>query len=477
MVERNANRERHEDARPDSSKNENTNAWWQELVQGRSTQNSFLRNPENAREANLGGQHLPGLELFDSLSRERRFAQTSLLEGFQSQDRVARPTIERSGNDITRFVDINGNEYTRRGDNYFNTRNPAQTEGILLRFDQNGAVRMRDRETGIVRTTASDGVETTDYAAVNGGKTIRRVEGNVETISLEDRGGRHRNLVLERNANGAMVRSYTDGSGVTYTFNNQRNDSGAPLYSAIDKNGQQLGSKFTINADRSGNVLINNYDQPDSPQFARRELNNGMTVTSGRTSESRVITDAAGNRLNANSDQVRAALRTQMISEVPSNLDMQRNLDRAASFRTQTEYAPVAGSAAVSLQMRSLFDGGDWDPKATGQGNNVTNMEYEAYGNWQYGYLGRASGFSEQYLREQAGRFQYSPDPRWGHPGFLGYGGTGTQGDDPEDVRFMDRGFASYRADHPEHARESLQASTTNLLMRMAAAPFNALVL
>lgn len=476
MVERDSQRERHESVRPDNSRDDNTNAWWQELAQATGSHNSLLRNTE-IREANLSAQHLPRFELFDSLLQESRIAQTFLLERFQSHDRIARPTIERSGNDITRFVDINGNEYTRRGDHYSNARNPAQTEGVMLRFDQNGAVRMKDRETGIVRTTTADGTETTDYAAVNGGKTTRRIEGNLENISIEDRGGRSRNLILERNENGAMVRSYTDGSGVTYSFNNQRNSDGKPLYSAVDRNGRELGRNYTVNADRSGNVLVNNYDQPDSPQFARRELNNGMTVTSGKTADSRVVTDAAGNRLDASSDQVRAALRTQMISEVPANLDMQRNLDRAASFRTQTEFAPVAGSAAVSLQMRSLFDGGDWDPKTTGQGNNVTNMEYEAYGNWQYGYLGRASGFSEQYLREQAGRFQYSPDPRWGHPGFLGYGGTGTQGDDPEDVRFMDRGFASYRAEHPEHARESLQASTTNVLLRMAAAPFQGILM
>ncbi|PZM85837.1 MAG: hypothetical protein DKT66_00080 [Candidatus Melainabacteria bacterium] len=59
----------------------------------------------------------------------------------------------------------------------------------------------------------------------------------------------------------------------------------------------------------------------------------------------------------------------------------------------------------------------------------------------------------------------------------MGFGGSGTQGDDPEDVLFMDRGFASYRTEHPEHARESLQASQTGMLLRLAAGPFSGLAL
>lgn len=478
MVDKNAQSERHLDARPPVSETrESTSSWWSELWHSGNSQESLLRAQSDSTRYVSHNRNLPKLQLFEYQSSENRIGKSLLLDDLRNRDRTIRPEIQHDGRNITRFVDLNGNEYTRRGDHYFNTRNPLQKDGVLLRFDQNGDVRMKDRESGIVRTTSADGVETTDYAAVHGGKTIRTIEGNIENISLEDRGGRHRSLVLERNSNGAMVRSYTDGSGTTFTHNNERNGDGKPLYTAVDKDGHEVGRNYTVNADRSGNVLVNNYDQPDSPQFAHRELNNGMTVSSGKTTDSRVVTDADGRQLDANSAQVKSALRTEMISEAPASFDMERSLQTAAGFRRADGMLPVGGTVYVSSQFRTLFDGGDWDPKAAGAGNNVANMEYEAYGNWLYGYLGRASGLTEGYLREQAGRFQHVSDPSWGRPGFLGFGGTGTQGDDPEDVKYMDRGFASYRAEHPEHARESLQASQTSMLLRLAAGPFSGLAL
>jgi len=447
MVETRAERERNTDARSDRSRqNESGDSLLREVIDFQANHSGSNRAAlEQGRRQNTGEAHLPNLEFFDSSTPERSYLALSMLN-LQSSDLVARPIVERSGGTINKFTDINGNQYRLQGDRYINPSNPAQTEGVYLSLLPDGSVRMRDRETRIVRTTSPDGLETTEYGP-RGGRVMRRIDGNVETMNFEDRGGRQRSLVLERNVNGAMVRSYTDGSGVTYTFNGQRRDGNAPLYSAVDRDGRELGRNFTVNADRSGNVIVNNYDQPNSPTFARRELNNGVTVTSGRSGESRTITDAFGSRLDPSSESTQAALRTRMISEVPRNLDLADHERQAQLYMRETHMSPELGTLRVATSFRTLFDGGEWDPKSAGAGNNVSNMEYEAFGNWQYGYLGRMSGFSEDFLRTQAGRFQYSPRPEWGQQAdWLGRGHTGNRGDDPEDTRFIDRGFSSFNS-------------------------------
>lgn len=471
---RNAEVERHSDARRNSSERHNNERGWSDVSRNLHQCRVGDRLEDLYRQPDTSAHHLPGLELYQQANSENTTALTGREQFFGSRDAMRdsyrttfdvtsqfndpteRPMIALTAdNRVREFTDIGGNHYVARGGNYFNDRNPAQSRGVELDATPDGGVRMRDRESGIVRTTSRDGVETTDYGAVGGGTATRRISHGQETIQFQDRGGRQRSLVLQTNENGAMVQSYTDGSGTTYTFNNQRNGDGGPLYTARRADGQELGSNFTVNADRSGNVIVNNNDNPNAADFARRELNNGITVTSNRDGSTREIRDAAGNVLDPNSDATRLALRTRMISDVPRDVHWEENLTLAASLRAGMDLP--GGAVVAAWQLWGLFDGGRWDPKRAGEGNNVSNMEYEAFGNWQYGYLGRASGFSEEFLTEQAGRFQHNRRPEWGTPGFLGSGGTGNQGDDPADTRYIQRGYASYRGDHPQETNPTLE--------------------
>ncbi len=405
MALRNAEAERQTDARRNSTSDPNEHFWSNvSRDHNQCRPGGHLQTLYQQRE-DTSSSHLPSLQLFEqpqsNSASDVRAGSLSVLNSFNHGDSTVRPTINHTAdNRVTDFTDIGGNHYTQRDGRFFNDRNPAQAEGVDLNMTENGSVRMRDRETGIVRTTSPDGAETTDYSAVNGGISTRRISGNQENIQFQDRGGRERSLVLQDNENGAMIQSYVDGSGTNYTFNNQRRPDGAQLYSARSASGQELGTNFAITADRSGNVLVNNYDRPSSLEFARRELNNGYSVSSDRSGSLRTVQDANGNLIGqgaTDSPEIAAALRTQMISDVPRNLDFQGNLNLAQAFRESEGYSPILGTANSLAQLRQLFDGGAWDPKTAGSGNNVANMEYEAYGNWQYGYLGRASGYSKNF--------------------------------------------------------------------------------
>ncbi len=79
--------------------------------------------------------------------------------------------------------------------------------------------------------------------------------------------------------------------------------------------------------------------------------------------------------------------------------------------------------------------GGDWDYKQLGP-------EYEDFGNYNYGVVGSAAGFSEGELERAAGAYQIyqgrSQDD-WGWPW-----GNSPYGDDPKDQRWINEGIKDY---------------------------------
>lgn len=84
---------------------------------------------------------------------------------------------------------------------------------------------------------------------------------------------------------------------------------------------------------------------------------------------------------------------------------------------------------------------GPWDYKQYNRG-------YQDFGNYNYGRTGAAMGLATDFLLGQAGRAQQAAGtsrPEWGEPGFLGFGGTGSNGDDPRDQEMIRRGISDQR--------------------------------
>ena len=81
---------------------------------------------------------------------------------------------------------------------------------------------------------------------------------------------------------------------------------------------------------------------------------------------------------------------------------------------------------------------GPWDFKQRAR-------RYENFGNFHYGVVGRAFGFSERTLLREAGRAQQAAgtsQTTWGDPGWRlnPWGGNGSFGDDPEDQKMIKEG-------------------------------------
>jgi hypothetical protein len=96
-------------------------------------------------------------------------------------------------------------------------------------------------------------------------------------------------------------------------------------------------------------------------------------------------------------------------------------------------------SEASKMSKKEFYDavksGGKWDYKTQGK-------QYENFGNYNFGVVGRANGFSEDTLKRGAGAYQvYSgtSKPSWGWPW-----GDPPYGDDPNDQSWIGEGANDY---------------------------------
>ena len=104
----------------------------------------------------------------------------------------------------------------------------------------------------------------------------------------------------------------------------------------------------------------------------------------------------------------------------------------------------------IRKRLEPVDYGQPWDYKAL-----TPDGRYEPFGNFHYGVVGRASGFSGRRLLREAGRTQVANDTREGnplHPGNPGwqwnpFGGTAPYGDYQEDQFMIDQGVDAYNTD------------------------------
>ena len=130
----------------------------------------------------------------------------------------------------------------------------------------------------------------------------------------------------------------------------------------------------------------------------------------------------------------------------PPNVDFAQNI-QIADENTAWYKGPISNGEWLT----SMVDyGQSWDYKA-----RTPDGRYEPFGNFHYGVVGRASGFSGRRLLREAGRAQVARDTRDGNPlqpGNLGwqwnpFGGTAPYGDYQEDQFMIQQGVDAHNKD------------------------------
>ena len=106
--------------------------------------------------------------------------------------------------------------------------------------------------------------------------------------------------------------------------------------------------------------------------------------------------------------------------------------------------AKQAGGMSPRAFRNQVKNKGPWDYKQQGR-------QYEEFGNFNYGAMGRAAGFPSGILLQEAGRAQVAAGtstPSWGVPGVRGlpFTGSGSFGDDPSDQFWIEQGVREYES-------------------------------
>lgn len=228
---------------------------------------------------------------------------------FRSNTGVTSEIEFNTANQPVRYRDMEGEEFVssdpgNEQGTWKSTSNRIQQVGIRLKFDStDNSVQMTDLDTKNVVTVTAGGVETTVYAPSNG-KTIRKVAGKEEWITTQDATGSVRDLYVVDN----KLQRYTDDQNVTYTLSNQsitqsskKDDTDAsssvtvvPLYRAVGPTGEEIPGRFTISANRTGNVMVRNEDSLAEPDSCRRVRVDGAVVTSNGDGSVRTFRTSSG---------------------------------------------------------------------------------------------------------------------------------------------------------------------------------------
>jgi len=108
---------------------------------------------------------------------------------------------------------------------------------------------------------------------------------------------------------------------------------------------------------------------------------------------------------------------------IPPGVDIQKNIAEAKTMSLWEFYNAVK-------------DGGKWDYKGLGK-------QYENFGNYHFGVIGRAFGFKAGILRRGAGAYQVyftnNSEKEWGKPWQ-----DAPYGDDPKDQIWINKGINDF---------------------------------
>ncbi|HEY9784919.1 MAG TPA: hypothetical protein V6D17_05910, partial [Candidatus Obscuribacterales bacterium] len=217
---------------------------------------------------------------------------------------------------VTKFTNTDGEVFERQsvgeGEEpvWRNKANFVQPDGVSISVDESYNVKMVDKATQNTVTYSRNGLETTDYAG--GGRTVRKGSGNEEWIVVESVNQPMRAMRIVDN----KLVSYTDSEGNTFTkterltpYDPKNPYSQKPIFEVTGPSTKPCGGNYTITADRSGNVVVRNEDQPDSRDYARRELVNGTVIASDSKPTWRQVKRADGLSVTAEFDDRKRLLK------------------------------------------------------------------------------------------------------------------------------------------------------------------------
>lgn len=442
-----------------------SNGMWSEYDAKRNLWQQYTRKGE--RSATVDSVQLLGADgksvLLNGLITKERYLEAcqSERQSVSKEIQDERLKLDGSGKRVTSII-IQGRVYENRGksneigdmyssfedknkDVFVNPDNPVQPLGVYLTYDQKShAITLQDRATGIRQTYHASGLETTEYPGA--GKTTRNITGNMETIVIETKNRATRKMVIR----GDVLNMYTDGEGTVYRLLREDPATQKQIYVAVNRQGSPVGNQFTITADRSGNVVVRDESRPQSETYARRELNNGTVITSAKDNSKRRVVNAEGIALDPASREAIAAQESPVVSEVPERLDLGENIRKAN--RHFTGHILHWSYENISWFENQVRAGGPWDFKFAGPGR-MNHPEFESFGNWHYGFVGSAAGFSLLDLQREAGAIQKAESVSrgdWGHAGYglplLRIAGSNSFGDDPRDQEQIKEGYEAYKA-------------------------------
>ncbi len=328
-------------------------------------------------------------------------------------------------NQPVRYKDFSGEEYenTQPGvkDGVWKSKtNKVQSEGVRIDLDEKTQhVNLTDVATKNVVDSAPNGVETTTYYP-SGGQTIRKSIGaNEEWISTHDANGKVRAMHIVDN----KLQKYVDGEGNSYTRTDRstaRVDdkpySERPIFQKTDSRGNAIAGDYSVTADRSGNVAVRNQTDKDSeklPDYARRERVDGVVITSNADNTIRDVKIPPGVNVGSNPEDAPA-----IIQKTPPGVDLQKSVAEANEHRIDG-LEPITRAARVKWFYDQVKTGGPADFKSPAP-DEMNRAEYEAYGNYHFGVIGKAAGWNLDTLEREAGAEQIrvkTSKPEWGTPG------------------------------------------------------------
>jgi len=124
-----------------------------------------------------------------------------------------------------------------------------------------------------------------------------------------------------------------------------------------------------------------------------------------------------------------------------------QNADVAANVKTAQENSPW---------WKDTYHSGQWFASMVGYGMpwdyKTQGAQYESFGNFHYGYVGKAAGFSDMRLLTEAGRAQIANDQAHNRPVYPGdpgnrltlWGAVAPYGDEPKDQVMIQQGMSAY---------------------------------
>lgn len=354
---------------------------------------------------------LPSTEEAENLSN---YAQNLLRDKPQQASKRNLVTVEAGGRKSYLYYDDNGEFvqyksadgeiFDKRGDIWLSRTNVVQPKGVRITEDQSHNVTLTDIGTGVVTSYAADGLECGVYPG--GGKTATRTFASKKSIIVESPGQPLRTLEM---TDGRLTK-YTDRDGNIFSLDGTR-------WTKTDSKGVARHFNGRLKGDIAGNVFVIDTDKKGTDDYVTSYWNNGKST-------------------NMKQDAPEGC---DPVQQTPPNVDIEANMRRAKMHRPHGFGTAFSDAQWFYTMVRNK---GEWDYKQHGR-------QYEAFGNWHYGAVGRAIGFSDLDLLRRAGGAQIeagTSKPEWGKPSSIyldryGLFATGTYGDDPRDQEWIKRGI------------------------------------